>query len=62
MLLVGLPVRTALLQNKDIDSEYKAAVGLPVRTALLQNREFRSPDPVELDYQSERHCSKTNRI
>ena len=35
---VGLPVRTALLQNTARSYSDVSAVGLPVRTALLQNR------------------------
>ena len=34
-------------------------VGLPVRTTLLQNADTRWHLRYGLDYQSERHCSKT---
>ena len=37
-------------------------VGLPVRTTLLQNARARCIRRFALDYQSERHCSKTRLI
>ena len=37
-------------------------VGLPVRTTLLQNATLRAPLRSMLDYQSERHCSKTRLV
>ena len=57
---VGLPVRTALLQNVTDAALVVGAVGLPVRTALLQNGEQYGTCHGLLDYQSERHCSKTH--
>ena len=37
------------------------SVGLPVRTTLLQNGNLSHSQVHELDYQSERHCSKTEK-
>ena len=54
-----LPVRTALLQNIHIVSMVKITVRLPVRTALLQNVHDSDVWTEQCDYQSERHCSKT---
>ena len=59
---VGLPVRTTLLQNYRLQLRKRPPVGLPVRTTLLQNRFDIQRITIELDYQSERHCSKTLRF
>ena len=55
-----LPVRTALLQNSFGHPVVLARVRLPVRTALLQNISPWLAIGSWCDYQSERHCSKTN--
>ena len=55
----GLPVRTTLLQNNQSAMEEVSRAGLPVRTTLLQNRVGVLRVGHVLDYQSERHCSKT---
>ena len=59
---VGLPVRTTLLQNKCGATVSVGNVGLPVRTTLLQNICRDLGTLHALDYQSERHCSKTNAV
>ena len=56
---VGLPVRTTLLQNISRGIGATTSVGLPVRTTLLQNLPVEDRTEYVLDYQSERHCSKT---
>ena len=56
---VGLPVRTTLLQNGWLPRPVRLLVGLPVRTTLLQNMGNGIHFKFKLDYQSERHCSKT---
>ena len=56
---VRLPVRTTLLQNAYPLSLALAKVRLPVRTTLLQNIAQAIANLSRCDYQSERHCSKT---
>ena len=60
VLCVRLPVRTALLQNPSVAGAFAPAVRLPVRTALLQNPPNHQTSRTKCDYQSERHCSKTD--
>ena len=55
-----LPVRTTLLQNSAALMAARICVRLPVRTTLLQNTIRASDNYPKCDYQSERHCSKTN--
>ena len=59
---VRLPVRTALLQNLCVNVADLRTVRLPVRTALLQNYQSHHHLDYKCDYQSERHCSKTDTI
>ena len=59
LIVVRLPVRTALLQNRYLAHLDSEEVRLPVRTALLQNLRCLTRRSLLCDYQSERHCSKT---
>ena len=60
-LLVGLPVRTTLLQNTSHVHTYESMLDYQSERHCSKTAVVEYACKTELDYQSERHCSKTVR-
>ena len=59
VLAVRLPVRTALLQNIRMKSQYCMRCDYQSERHCSKTCELAPPQSTMCDYQSERHCSKT---